>query len=312
MATIGGHFTATYSQTLQLPLKIPTSDLAKAVEANDVESVRLLLQKRPKSAPSFLDRASDGSSLISVAAKWGYSEIVDLLLANDRALENKTHKAARDHHYGQALKWAAGEGHMEVVYSLCAALDSVDFRADRGDTALMDAVSGGHLLLVNALLFYGADINAVNIDGDTPLTIAVARQNVAMVHALLAHEAHAGNKGVDIGATGFGGLKAMELAVIMRSVKENQAGEIAEDIVQALRLAGAVEADKSVAEIFQAAALRIEQEALDAQTLRLMDELDVREVKGGIDLHKTQIDQQEIRSFRSQWLDFLKMELQIT
>lgn len=326
MVTIRAHYRVEIP-TERSPFSVKNSALANAVDSNNIDAVKYWLENLLGGEPSFLDVLWDNSPLICVAAKKGYSEIADLLIAHDRVLANEKHIPKRDHCYGEALNWAVSEGHTEIVHSLCVALDSVDFRDAKGNTALMTAVSAGDRLLVNQLLFYGADINAISIDGDTPLTIAVLRQDLEMVHALLGHGTANDDSSVHLDSAGLGGLNAMELAVVLRAAQEKKAAgradgiqaqpiEVAEQIIHALRFYGFAEAEGSAGEICEVASLRISEGKLDVATGLLLDELNARGVVGDVVPYKAnishaQIEHDDIRHLRSQYLRRLVRELQI-
>ncbi|MEG1768514.1 MAG: ankyrin repeat domain-containing protein [Comamonas sp.] len=244
--------------------------LENAVKSNDIESVKSFFA-RDSNNISYCRSVSGSVPLIAMAAESGYEEIVDFLIASKHQLP----KDERDFAFGLAMERAARAGHANVVHSLLAALDKVDCWCDKG-TALMAAVSGGHVLLVNSLLFYGADINAINFHGETSLTLAVSSQNVEVLHALLGH------MGLDINAAGTGGFTAMELASILLLVHENKAMggesaktmEVAREIFHALRLAGCDAMEKSADQIFTDAYYRSRGEP-DSATLRFMEAMKI-------------------------------------
>ena len=305
MVTVNNNFAPNYFKPYSFPAANNISPLEAAIELNDIVKVKSLLEDNSPSTDLFLRSGAGGPPLILAAVNMGCNEIVDLLIASKHQLPGDE----REKSWREALTLAAQGGNAEVVHSLCLALGGVDQRGVMGSTALLSAVQGGHLLLVNALLFYGADINTKNISSGTPLTSAVYKQNLDVVHALLAHEARNGDSGrrLDLNAAGLGGLTAMELAVIMRAAAQKEAAEIARlkkleeleglakleggdeleeddglvestktrianEIVEVLRLSGAVEVEKDVDEIFGSVFLW-SREAPDAATSLLLDEL---------------------------------------
>ncbi|RYG96132.1 ankyrin repeat domain-containing protein [archaeon] len=84
------------------------------------------------------------------------------------------------------LHHAASRGHSSIVLELLKNnRDSVHLRNDLKETPLHLAAYHGHLLLVDLLLDYNADINAVNKDGETCLFYAVRRKMPAVIRLLI-------------------------------------------------------------------------------------------------------------------------------
>lgn len=325
MVTVPANFGAVFQKNPFSLSGNAINPLESAVLANDVGMVKLLLENSSKKYFSPFLRAFDKLPLICVAVQKGYGEIVELLISKDRTLKSENEKArekerdVRNQYWGEALRWAADKGWVEMVRSLYVELDDIDFRDSKGNTALMRAAAGGHLLLVNDLLFHGADINAKNIDGETPLTLAVFKQDLGVVDALLGHATRLGDAGIDLEAAGMGGLTAMELAVILHAISQNGAAggvdgnppvdtKVAEDIISALRVSGAAEAVGDVGRIFQAALQRINERELDTATLLVLDELDARGVAAGIALNKALLDHSAIRFMQAQCLLLIKQD----
>lgn len=84
------------------------------------------------------------------------------------------------------LHHAASRGHSSIVLELLKNnRDSVHLRNDLKETPLHLAAYHGHLLLVDLLLDYNADIDAVNKDGETCLFYAVRRKMPAVIRLLI-------------------------------------------------------------------------------------------------------------------------------
>lgn len=254
--------------------------LEVAVISNDVAAVKSFLENDVFDKADLIG-VSNACPLIVTAAELGHEEIVDLLIASKWQLS----EGQRDKAMGEALTMAVRGGHGEIVRSLCLAR-GVDQRGVLGSTALVSAVEKGDLLMLNALLFYGADINTINGCGETPLTLAVRHQNMEILQALLAHDGSLGEGSprIDLEAIGFGALTAMELAMVMRNFaseakslsRDASAAQVkmdrAEEIVHALQFAGAAEAGSSIPQILENAYWRKEK-GPDAATIKLLDEL---------------------------------------
>ncbi len=81
---------------------------------------------------------------------------------------------------------AASRGHCKVIAELIRhRAIPIDIQNDAGETPLHLAVYGGHLLAVDQLLDYGADINAVNKDSETCLFYAARKSTAAIVRVLI-------------------------------------------------------------------------------------------------------------------------------
>eukprot|EP01031_Cornospumella_fuschlensis_P028824 gene28824-34792_t len=84
------------------------------------------------------------------------------------------------------LHHAASRGHSSIVLELLKNnRESVHLRNDMRETPLHLAAYHGHLLLVDLLLDYNADINAINKDGETCLFYAIRRKMPAVVRLLI-------------------------------------------------------------------------------------------------------------------------------
>src|SRR5436190_312405 len=70
--------------------------------------------------------------------------------------------------------YAALTGNLATVDRMLAHGTPVDLRDDFGETALMDASEGGHVLIIKRLLAAGADVNLHSHAGFTALMRAAA------------------------------------------------------------------------------------------------------------------------------------------
>lgn len=99
-----------------------------------------------------------GNTALLLAANSGYLEIVNLLL---------------NHNVNPRERSAQRRTERSLGRSSGVALSAVNHVDSRGNTALILAVNGGHLEIVNLLLNHNININHVNIHGDTALIRAV-------------------------------------------------------------------------------------------------------------------------------------------
>lgn len=100
---------------------------------------------------------------------------------------------------------AAADGRADMVAALLCAGADVDFRTERGGSALMAAAGHGHAAVINALLLRNADINAADDRGWTATMHAVANRQVDAVIALMGRDN-------DIDADNFDGMSALLVA----------------------------------------------------------------------------------------------------
>jgi hypothetical protein len=94
---------------------------------------------------------------------------------------------------GEALRWAAWNGHEVVVQLLLEKGADIKAVYDDGTTALYVAAQNGHEMVVRLLLEKGADIKAANKNGATALHIAAQNGHERVVQLLV-------EKGADIKA----------------------------------------------------------------------------------------------------------------
>lgn len=172
------------------PDKLGCTVLRYAIEANDIEMVRLLA-----STSTFAQQVHiadlEGVTPLIMAAMRGNTSIIEILLGAGSATDQllaKTHGQG-----GNALMVAAGEGHHEVVKLLLQHTESAGLQVttqemNAGGNALMIALSQQHNHVVEVLLNAGPvlpQILANKNDGDTPLMVAIKTNNVEGVHLLL-------------------------------------------------------------------------------------------------------------------------------
>ena len=181
--------------------------------ANPRETSRMTLGQMnvPYSEDSFVDRARDGDIIpvrlfldagmapdaankygqtaLLVAARYGRSDILSLLLARG------ANPNVRDKKYGATpLIWASVGGYTPMVRELLDHEATLEDHGNRsGLTALMSAASNGHGDVVALLLERGAEINARDDNGRTALMWAANRGKFEAARVLL-------EKGADMGA----------------------------------------------------------------------------------------------------------------
>lgn len=185
------------------------SELLNAVLAKDLPRVSYVIKR----GADIDTRDANGLTPLMNAIKGGHLPLVQLLLkkgANANAVDNDDWTAAMHAAWqnepkmirtlsghgadfemvekltsSTALTLAVQKGHAISVVALVDSGANPDFRVgDAGYTPLMIAASKGELTSAQALLQYGADVNAANTGGVTALMIAAAK-NKADLTALL-------------------------------------------------------------------------------------------------------------------------------
>jgi ankyrin repeat protein len=133
---------------------VPDMDVFEAAAFGVVERLGALLEDPDVCSP-------DGFSLLHLAAFFGHTDVVELLLARGTGLDPR----GRGWMTGTPLHSAAGARHPEIVALLLAAGADPNARQSGGWTPLHAAAGNGDLRSVRALLAAGADRDAVNDDG---------------------------------------------------------------------------------------------------------------------------------------------------
>ncbi|MDA8108396.1 MAG: ankyrin repeat domain-containing protein [Betaproteobacteria bacterium] len=159
-------------------------EVFKAVHENDRKTVAQLLERGLDANST--DR--QGNTLLMVAARLGYRDLVELLIQHKAALDRRSP-------YGDtALMAASLKGHLDIVKLLVEHGAQVN---RSGWTPLGYAAFGGNASVVRYLLAKGADKDAVQPNGDTPLMLAVRNGNAAAARELLYANAELEHAGPD-------------------------------------------------------------------------------------------------------------------
>ena len=177
--------------------------LHRAVEYNNITIVKELLEskkidievKLPKD--TIITNGSekwyaDGETPLLLACYYGYNEIVETLLNYGANLEAKDSIDS-----AMAIHIAASRGYSDIIdtimqsYSAKKIENLVDIEDDTGTTPLMWASMNNQISAINALLKYGANINAQDYDGWSALHFAAASQSYKAVEILLKNKADA-------------------------------------------------------------------------------------------------------------------------
>ena len=183
-------------------------------------------------------QGADGATALHAAAKFGYDDSVeellaakaDLRLANNEgqtpvwiAAQNGEESCLRvllggkadvntpDKFGGSPLWVAAQRGHDKILSLLVDAKANVNAADDRGDTPSLAAAYAGHAQCIRVLSGLNADVGRANNEGYTPLMMAAQTGSKASVEALIA-------AGVDLDVTSDEGWSAAQMAAESGSI----------------------------------------------------------------------------------------------
>ena len=139
---------------------------------------------------------------IIIAAKYGYTEVVDYLLkqgADVNAASINQDGEQKGLKSSSVLMEAATAGYLDIVKLLIDNGANVNYQADglNNDTALNCAARGSSRNIVEYLIKKGANINYQNAKGETPLIIAASWSQKYNIKVLLKHKANKGIKNKD-------------------------------------------------------------------------------------------------------------------
>lgn len=155
------------------------ADLLEAAERDKIK-VEELLQKGADANISYLG----GKTALMVAAYYGNSDIVRILLDNRAEIEKK------DQEGKTALLIAVQRGFADIVQILVDRGANISGKDQQHRSALWIAVEEENFDVVRILLNNGADVNATNLlDKETALHAAVRKNNIKIVTLLLEHGA---------------------------------------------------------------------------------------------------------------------------
>uniref|UniRef100_K3WJY8 Uncharacterized protein n=1 Tax=Globisporangium ultimum (strain ATCC 200006 / CBS 805.95 / DAOM BR144) TaxID=431595 RepID=K3WJY8_GLOUD len=136
------------------------------------------------------------------AARNGYVEVMDYLVANGGDLEVTSFGGMR------AIHHAVNQSRLPVVARLIELGTNVEVQDDAGNTPLHFAASRGILNPITLLLNAGAKVNALNKQDVTPLMKAVNAGHLTTIEKLIDHEANVnqvnseGNSALHLAARG--------------------------------------------------------------------------------------------------------------
>lgn len=146
-----------------------------AIENNDLETVRKMLEDHPEYVHLELGIAGSSSPLHR-SAYLGNKKMIELLLEHDANVDLR-----RGRTKCTPLGIAAAHGHIEVVKILLEHGAYINFRDKMGQSPIMDAVSQKRIETVKLLISKGANIHAKDRNGKTVLEYAPKNSEVEKI-----------------------------------------------------------------------------------------------------------------------------------
>ncbi len=147
----------------------------RAVEQGDIKTIKNFI-KRLDVNTKFDYKNTDLTELIYesnaliIACKYGYEDVVKLLIANGANVN------LADSSGNVPLSYAAQNGNENIVNTLIRNRAKVNISNHRGITPLMNASADGHINVAMILIENGADINTKSHQGFTALDFAVTNK----------------------------------------------------------------------------------------------------------------------------------------
>lgn len=120
-----------------------------------------------------------GRQALSLATRYGYQEIVSLLLGAGADVNDRSSQSGET-----ALHRSTRSADPEVALLLLASGAEVNAQDNDGSTALHLAAWGDHAKVAEVLLRHGADKRLKNKSGETPLATATIRDSTAVIEIL--------------------------------------------------------------------------------------------------------------------------------
>jgi uncharacterized protein len=159
--------------------------LASGVELNVFEAaatgqtnrIRTLIEEDPALVNSY---SPDGFAPLSLAAFFGHSETVDVLLAAGAEVSAPSRETMKLTPLASAL----AAGHNQIARTLIEHGAHINAKGDNDVTPLHTAAARGNIEAATLLLDHGADINATTKDGKKPIAYAEERNHPEMVDFL--------------------------------------------------------------------------------------------------------------------------------
>lgn len=156
-----------------------------------VEDLGAFLREEQKEWVSLAQRREARRSLLELGISFRGDAFAEAVVEGNTQAAELFLKAGlpadtRDKKGVPLLGLAVRTGNQAMVDLLLDAGAQIDTQSeDRGNSALMDAVAGGHERIARRLVEAGANVNLKSKDGQTALVLAVGRNSVELVELLL-------------------------------------------------------------------------------------------------------------------------------
>eukprot|EP00731_Ephydatia_muelleri_P004666 Em0002g842a len=160
--------------------KDSSEELLRAIQRDDVPSVRKLLQRARSANENALNIDQEGGSLLHCVAANGAIKVLSLLMESIALDVNQ-----QDNKGQTALHRASDKGVILIVQELIKFTPNVNTRDKKGATPLHLASYKGHVVVVQALLKAGAEVNMQLERGQTALQLAATKNYAEVARVLL-------------------------------------------------------------------------------------------------------------------------------
>ena len=193
----------------------PISLFDYAIEENDIEAVKLLLELQNNNGDYIVDISSGSNKSLMIASEIGNTEVVDLLL--------RAKDAKGNYRLDQTPLWfniainnAVLNGHIGVVDLLLKAkYDNGNYRVKFTDNDIINsAIQKNHIEIVRLLLEakYDNGKHKVNLDDDSEvMNFAIKNNRIEIVKLLLEAKDNDGNYRLDLSVNNYETIRFMQL-----------------------------------------------------------------------------------------------------
>jgi uncharacterized protein len=152
-------------------------NIFEAAATGQTDRVRALIEEDPALVNSY---SPDGFAPLSLAAFFGNSETVDVLLAAGAEVSAPSRETMKLTPLASAL----ATGNNRIARTLIEHGANVNAKGESDVTPLHTAAARGNIEAATFLLEHGADINATTTDGKKPISYAEERNHPEMVDFL--------------------------------------------------------------------------------------------------------------------------------
>lgn len=153
---------------------------AEQLEKQQFDRIKQILEGSPSDWKIANTKKKDGTSILMMAARQGFSKLVQYLL------EQGSHVTSVNRDHSDALMFACVSGKKDIIEPILLAKADVNFKNKIGCTALMAAAERGHDKIVQMLVTeYKADIHQQMKNGANALIYAIVGKSRESVDCLI-------------------------------------------------------------------------------------------------------------------------------